>query len=360
MDRRLPQLDILRAVAIFFVLGRHLLFIPPHAPSLFWSVVLFWKQCGWIGVDLFFVLSGFLISGLLFSAYIHHGEIKAGRFLARRALKLYPAFYAFLLISLSARLNPPSPRQILGEILFLQNYLDSAWNHTWSLAVEEHFYLLLVALFLFLAKSKTGFRRLPFIILTVCAGLTLLRTALAFGYHFPWTRILIKTHFRIDSLFFGVLLSWLTHFKKEALLAWLDPRRFWVGAACLSLILPVMMMDLKLQPFSYSLGLTCLYVGFGGLMLMWVSASRPWEKSPPVFASLLSKIGRHSYSIYLWHMPVYALAVTLVRNWLKIPSFGLELAVYVFGSIGVGAALSLLIEIPVLKLRDRLIPSRVL
>jgi peptidoglycan/LPS O-acetylase OafA/YrhL len=146
LKKRLVELDLLRAVAIFLVIGRHTPYLAPsNYPYPVKMFFLYWMKLGWIGVDLFFVLSGFLISGLLFREYIQHGQIKLGRFLIRRAFKLYPAYYAFLLITLIWQIMVGKPRPLplysfLSNSLFFQNYGPAVWNHTWSLAVEEHFY----------------------------------------------------------------------------------------------------------------------------------------------------------------------------------------------------------------------------
>src|SRR5438876_4889931 len=98
---RVVQLDALRAIAVLLVLGHHM---PACPRDLNYPLALFteqWKQCGWAGVDLFFVLSGFLVSGLLFREYQKYGTIKLPRFLARRGLKIYPAFYVLLLTTIA-------------------------------------------------------------------------------------------------------------------------------------------------------------------------------------------------------------------------------------------------------------------
>ncbi|MGV3632340.1 MAG: acyltransferase family protein [Bacteroidota bacterium] len=85
---RNPGLDVLRAIAVILVLARH-------------SNLNFWlTKFGWLGVDLFFVLSGFLVAGLLFAEYKKHGAIDLKRFLVKRAFKILPPFYVFLGISL--------------------------------------------------------------------------------------------------------------------------------------------------------------------------------------------------------------------------------------------------------------------
>jgi peptidoglycan/LPS O-acetylase OafA/YrhL len=90
-------------------------------------------------VDLFFVLSGFLVSGLLFREFQQRGEISFGRFFARRGLKIYPAFYAYLVLSIAVKLATDHPviaaRNLFSEALFLQSYLPGMQGHTWSLAI---------------------------------------------------------------------------------------------------------------------------------------------------------------------------------------------------------------------------------
>src|SRR6266536_4891341 len=138
LKTRNRNLDALRAVAILLVLGRH------------FGYFRLWDQVGWAGVDLFFVLSGFLISGLLFAEWKQRGSIGIARFYVRRGLKIYPAFYAFLaMTAVAGSVWPgftPAPltrAHALAEMLFLQSYWMGIWGHTWSLAVEEHFYIAL-------------------------------------------------------------------------------------------------------------------------------------------------------------------------------------------------------------------------
>ena len=114
-------LDILRLTAVVLVLGNHL-----HLPLTGNSFLTAWATGGWIGVDLFFVLSGFLVSGLLFREYIRDQKVDLRRFLIRRGFKIYPAFYALLLFTIFVRIATDQSigiRSLLGELLFLQNYL---------------------------------------------------------------------------------------------------------------------------------------------------------------------------------------------------------------------------------------------
>src|SRR3990167_6747089 len=93
---RLVQLDILRGIAVLLVLGRHI----PMTQEPVRGFLGWWMRAGWTGVDLFFVLSGFLVSGLLFQEYKRHGDIRLGRFFIRRGLKIYPAFYVLFFVTL--------------------------------------------------------------------------------------------------------------------------------------------------------------------------------------------------------------------------------------------------------------------
>src|SRR5437867_3544975 len=91
--KRLLSLDCLRALALLLVLGRHVGPPPSDSPTLERYFFDFWHRGGWIGVDVFFVLSGFLVSGLLFADYKRYDHLFPIRFYIRRGFKIYPAFY---------------------------------------------------------------------------------------------------------------------------------------------------------------------------------------------------------------------------------------------------------------------------
>src|SRR4030095_12487753 len=156
---RIAQLDVMRFVAVFLVLGRHFPTCPPETSYLAWALTGVWHRGGWIGVDLFFVLSGFLVSGLLFREYQQKRDVGATRFLIRRGFKIYPAFWVVLsatvIVALSSQHRLPGSA-LVGEVLFLQNYVGAIWNHTWSLAVEEHFYFGLALLATWLCRRNRG------------------------------------------------------------------------------------------------------------------------------------------------------------------------------------------------------------
>jgi peptidoglycan/LPS O-acetylase OafA/YrhL len=135
-QERLLSLDVMRTASILLVLCRHT--VDPPASATLANLL----HCGgWIGVDLFFVLSGFLVSGLLFQEHQRRGSLRWGRFLVRRGFKIYPAFYAMMAVAIAVaiRRHDLQWKPALAELLFVQNYVHGMWLHTWSLAVEEPF-----------------------------------------------------------------------------------------------------------------------------------------------------------------------------------------------------------------------------
>jgi len=333
---RNQPLDILRGVAILLVLGYH------------YGYVMGWDRVGWVGVDLFFVLSGFLISGLLFSEYKRFENIDVVRFLIRRGFKLYPAFYALMCFSALECLISLGhvPGTMLAEVFFVQNYFPHFWGHTWSLAVEEHFYWMLpLSLIVMVKRSRhkqNPFGAIPWMFAFLGVACLALRI-LAVHWGVPLESIHEETHLRVDSLFAGVTLGYYRHFQ-PVLFDQAARKPLWVPAfLCL---VPAFMFQLD-TPLMNTFGFSSLYVGFSCLVV-W-AVERPFSKRWA--ARALAWIGRYSYSIYLWHIPV---GFVLFRGRQGL-FFFLE---GTLASIAVGAGMSWLIEVPQLRLRDRLFPSR--
>jgi len=331
---RNQPLDILRGVAILLVLTFH------------WPSLRTQFKMGWSGVDLFFVLSGFLISGLLFSEYSRFREIRAGRFLIRRAFKIYPAFYVFMIYTLVEGLATGSfvLRNMLAEVFFVQDYFTHVWLHTWSLAVEEQFYLVLPLLLLLMIKilgrSGNPFRAVPWTFVVIATGCLLFRTIRIYDGVDPGL-VTCPIHARMDSLFAGVFLSYCWKFKREAFLRAAKKPIWALGVV---LLLPAVFFPLG-TPIMNSVGFTSVYIGYACL-LVW-AVPRAESRNP--LARSTAWIGRYSYSIYLWHYPI----VNLVLSGHQGPA---AFFCYAAASIVFGAGMSWLIEIPNLKLRDRLFP----
>jgi peptidoglycan/LPS O-acetylase OafA/YrhL len=302
---RSSALDVLRAVAVILVFSAHSGILP----------IL--SHIGWMGVDLFFVLSGFLVSGLLFREYRESQQVRAGRFLARRGFKIYPQFYALTAVTITVaawRGIPVSWRVIAADVTFLQSYLPGFWGHTWSLAVEEHFYLLLAVVIGLLAKrgGENPFRALPKWIFAIFAAVLFARVATwwldppvleqAHIYRsFYWTPSfpkwsyaahLLSSHLRMDSLLAGVLLSYYHVFHGEALLQFVNRFRGWLAPISILTLTPALFLE-QVDPLLYTAGFSAIWLGFALLLLLVVYPVRP-PASPGRVERALAGIGRVS------------------------------------------------------------------
>ena len=352
-------LDALRAVAILLVLGRH----------TYISQTL--TRIGWCGVDLFFVISGFLISGLLFQEYKRFGSIRLKTFWLRRGLKIYPAFYVYTLVT--AILFPTlfhwtlSARRVLADVTFLSSYYEGLSGHTWSLAVEEHFYIFLPLLLVLLIRVRPN-KRDPFVpipvIFVLCAtGSLLFRMAARPAFFNDYYKFMFPTHMRMDALFCGVTIGYLFHFRPQILARLAHWKLLIAGAMLLT---PVYFIEVP-YPWMYTWGLTCTYIGFACVLTWAVHQRPPQGKLTALPIKLLAKIGFYSYSIYLWHWLIIEDFGTFIRH--ECLATGHPFAwsptlqtwqwpVLSIASVIVGIAMAKVVEVPVLRLRDRWFPSR--
>lgn len=361
---RLAALDVLRALAVLLVIGRHAPLPAVELPAPVLRFMLGWYRGGWIGVDLFFVLSGFLISGLLFREHERFGRIRPVHFWIRRGLKIYPAFYVLWVVALALMIWNDSVGEfvlaLLCEALFVQNYGPSVWSHTWTLAVEEHFYFALPPL-LMLVLRKRAPGALPLRALALISG-ALLTVCLALrcaSFRPGVLATVAPTHLRIDALFFGVLLSAWYHADQDGFVRVVRAVRWLLLPAGVALLAPNFLHPLERTWYIQTFGLTANSLG-SGTLLLWALHGAPRTAPAAVRAMLrgLARIGEHSYSIYLWHLPAFAAVQwAIVQRWLP-QGYALFFAVYLALSLALGIGMAKLIELPVLRLRDRLFPSR--
>lgn len=354
---------MLRCVAILLVLTRHA------------RAETFINNAGWIGVDLFFVLSGFLISGLLFAEYKKRGAIDFKRFFIRRGLKIYPMFYLLLVVTVAGQLalhKLSSIGHYLAEICYVQNYFPGLAVQTWSLAVEEHFYILLPVFLLLLIRVSSDqsnpFRAIPvaFLVVAVACLLFRIRTMTSVpAAELTWSisgKAVTFTHERMDSLFFGVLLGYFYHFVPQRLRLF-DSRRnaLWLAVAAAALVSTSIFFR-QTGRFMLTIGFTLLYLGFGIILMLALHqkgllsgvTARATEKVGSAFAF----VGMYSYSIYIWHVLISAWLPGFIRvvSGYRIDLRGNDLFYYA-ASLAIGIVMSRLVEYPILHIRDRIFPS---
>jgi peptidoglycan/LPS O-acetylase OafA/YrhL len=338
-SHRNESLDVLRCLAILLVLGFHLPYY--HV----------WGRLGWMGVDLFFVLSGFLISGLLFQEYRNTGSIKFKRFLIRRGLKIYPSFY--LLIAMTTALSflnhsaTLRNQSLLSAVFGLGYYVGASHAivaHTWSIAVEEHFYLLLPLLLLLLIAR--GPKHDPFRAIPILFGI-LLVVCFAFRWlTLPATIDARMTHMRLDSLFAGVTLGYLYHFRRPLFNKLTG--HYALGLALLACI-PAALLTQR-NHIMQTFGLTGLLLGFS-LLVAWAVVRSPKSAIGRSLSRGAAKIGFYSYSIYLWH-------TALLYLFLDRPGPPILIYwAYITTCIVAGIAAAHLVEMPYVALREKICSS---
>lgn len=348
-------LDILRFIAVALVLGRHM--EPPADPH---PVIGLWITGGWVGVDVFFVLSGFLVSGLLFREQLATGKLDIWRFLIRRGLKIYPSFYVMIAASIVVMLlrgQPILPSALVGELLFVQNYIVGIWRHTWSLAVEEHFYLFISLAFALMTRRRKGAAdvfaavpRLFFIMAALCLACRISNLFLWEDY--TNRKFLFGTHLRADSLMFGVLISYLWHMRGlEQKISHVKTSLLVVpGLLC---FVPAFIFPLQEHRLISVFGVIPLYLGSGLLLL----ACMRLKQSENKLLLLLGAFGSASYSMYLWHMPVEKWGWLVLTKVFGMEGFTAYFIFYMTTSVIVGYVMSKLVEWPVIRFRDQFFPS---
>lgn len=372
----IAELDGLRALAILLVLLRHGVrpFWSLDAPLLPigpWDLAIPMMN-GWAGVDLFFVLSGFLITHHILGRYRRYdGRIAFGGYIARRALRILPAYYVMLLI-LVAGLLPyyEVPSEDLAfrlgyHLLFLQDYLPQTIAPVfWSLGVEEKFYLVAPLVLLLVLRAER--RRTQYILVgglvalpCVFRVLTLLQHPDPIEYAEYFMRFRSPFHLSFDGLAVGMLCALL--YRDRGMLAWTKSRPvasvlFWIGAVSIAALLAAGPLLDRVDGFDEILLQTVLAAGFGLMLLGLCLGGGPsaWFR-----AGWMLIVARLAYALYLVHYPLVA-GVTGVlgeTSWYPalppVSQFLTFLPFYLAASLTAATLLHYAVEKPFLLLRER-------
>ena len=342
----LPALDGLRALAIIAVMLFHL-----RTKSLF--------PGGGIGVDLFFVLSGFLITTLLIQEWSRTGSISLRAFYERRALRLLPAVALFMAIYVAVNLafngHEFTGRQandlLLRNVVLVATYgfnwliaLDGipgrGLSHLWSLSVEEQFYLAWPIILLLALRAHVP----AIAIMLLSALMGVVSATLPHTIGGEWTRLYYGTDFRLQGLMLGSLVGQL--YAVGIVNADLTRSPLFRGLLVLAVLLLTLVILFGRNESVLFLGGHTLVAICSAVLVMGVLFARR-----NVFASALSNpilvyIGKRSYALYLWHATISV----WLRSFDSVPHFVLTIALSLLA-----AEISYrLVESPALALKSRL------
>ena len=355
--QRLPGLDLLRAIAIVWVMLFHSYIVGGLGPHFGWL-----SRYGWMGVDIFFVLSGYLIGTQVLQPLQQGEALRFGGFYARRAWRILPAFAVVLALYgwFPSMRESPGMQPWWQFATFSMNLLADypryqAFSQAWSLCVEEHFYLLFPLLAWWLTRQPSALK-----FISVCAGVVVLGIVLrsAIWWHDSaldpprnWfiEDIYYPTWTRLDGLLMGIVLAVLRTWRSAA---WVRLQRH----ANKALLAGVAITGLAFWLFRERTGLLANAVGwpvlsFGFGLLVFAGADRQ---------SLIGRwrvpgagwIAAISYSLYLSHKLAFHFVATHLVTHLQGHGM-IAFVVYALAVLMLGASLHYLVERPCLRLRER-------
>lgn len=315
-----PVLDGIRGLAIALVMFQHFFQRTNKGPGLADDLVFGLASRSWMGVDVFFVLSGFLITGILWDAKGSGGYFK--NFYARRVLRIFPAYYLVLLVffvavpllghpALAAYVADSLPDQV-WHWTYLSNF-RIAWNGSWydhhfpnvfwSLAIEEQFYLLWPLVVCVCNRRALNITCGVLLLVSVS-----LRIALAVDPNVNWISSFVLTATRMDGLVVGAFLALLlrseiNHIRTRKRFVWIAVLSF-LCMASLTVWRPEDWRDMPAQSLRF------LFVAILGGAILWLSVTgASGGLLQRAFSnSWMRVLGKYSYALYLWHGPVDSMA----------------------------------------------------
>jgi peptidoglycan/LPS O-acetylase OafA/YrhL len=378
LDNRYPQLHGIRVFAIVSVVQYHVTSILALEQSIRldrdWVVS---SLAVFFGMDLFFILSGFLIGSILLYSLKPENAQKhpIRRFYLRRIFRTFPSYYVVLtILALAYTLTPFQKKHLVWEYLYGTNFFSTARFDTlmfwgWSLSLEEQFYLVVPLLFFVLRLLRTDARRIALLV-AIWASALVVRLVIYFMHDGPWIDVFLygalyfKTYTRYDTLITGILLAvvhdrfrepigrWLMHPFHRALVALPSLLFLWI----LARPWPFSFGHLNfLHVFAWGTITTLMWTGF---LLLLLHGHGPVTTflSAPIFR----KIATLGYGVYLVHIPlcdniVVPLAKALDKRHVSLALIWPSSVVLLLAlSAAVAYVMHILIEKPSLWVRDRL------
>jgi peptidoglycan/LPS O-acetylase OafA/YrhL len=340
---RTSSVDVFRGIAILGVV----LFHYPNTLPL-----------GYLGVDLFFVISGLLVGGILVKAFDERKHIQYGQFVLRRGGKIWPSYYFFIIFAtLLAHVlyEKTHPEQIIPfwdmkrYLFFYQNYTGVpfhwSFDHVWSICVEEHFYILIPLVFLgvqrfFHSESKILF---VFLLLAVVAGFVFKILMLKYS---TGKDTYSATHNRIDALAYGVILSLIIRLKGEGIRQ--SRATGYLFAVGILLFSALVYVELAWQNYFYD---KVVFHSLVPLSFVFMILGVYHRKASAVFYPF-RVMAYYSYNWYLWHPVLVYFMFDYFGD--SVPG----LTAYVVLTFLIAFLVTISVEEPFLKVRNSYISRR--
>ncbi|HSI48649.1 MAG TPA: acyltransferase [Ideonella sp.] len=377
-EPRIPQhqagLDTLRAIAIALVFMYHYEVFVSREATFGWL-----SEVGWVGVDLFFVLSGYLIANGLLGGLVRGRALDLGGFYARRIFRTWPVYWlvvaAYFLAP--ALMGGKAPPPLWRFLTFTQNWglqPGTAFSHAWSLCIEEQFYatLPLAALLGAFAVKTWGWgRRQAWGALALLLALGVGTRALLWSWYgredspladhyYPW--VYYGTLCRFDEFLPGVALAMLKHLHPGTWRRLMGAAGRWLLPAALLALLAMghgVLQHYYIDGYGYGgfmsiAGYSLVAMSFG---LLVAAAMRPGSWLQRTRVPGAATLAAWSYPLYLSHKPVAYIVATAGGAGLAAAP-GLRLALVTLACLAVAALLHYLVERPGLRLRERWFPNQ--
>jgi len=305
VTERIRALDGVRGIAIVLVLAGHVVanFQPLHPDHRYWLGAFANSSAG---VRLFFVLSGYLITWLLLREWTATGRISIGQFYRRRALRIFPAFYAYLFVITGLTFFRPTGvngETFLAAATFTWNYHhlwisippEGAWNlgHLWTLALEQQFYLFWPALLVWAGRTRA-----TWVAAALTLGCPIIRVLTHFFLpeHRGYTGMMFHT--AIDGLMIGCAATLVA--DHPAIQTALHRHGKWLvlsGIAWLALASPTLAASVRGFPVVIGFTLDAIAAAW---LILWLHRAAPPRATRWLEKGPLAALGTISYSLYLW------------------------------------------------------------
>jgi peptidoglycan/LPS O-acetylase OafA/YrhL len=351
-----PALDGIRGIAVLQVFVAHFHWIISTDP--YFNAVTPWHwlnktlEPGFLGVDIFFVLSGFLITSLLLKDRQRNQSGMFRRFYMRRALRLLPALYAILIVDFFVARWEKFPMDIQWRttwhaLLYLNNWnvvwhFNAAQNdlgHLWSLGIEEQFYIIWPAILIALVALKIPNKAMMGLVAITIAVVAWHRTEL-WNQGVSWFFLYIRTDTRVDSLLVGALFALIyRHIRIN--------RKMLNYSASIAFLGIVYIKYNPAGSFIYQGGFTVIALLAG--MVILAAAENAWIGNGVLTWKPLAVLGKVSYGLYLWHLLIFQV---MGRHFTWGPN-SVRIAIGIMIVSAVTAASWFFVEKPFLRLKDR-------